>query len=74
MFFRNAAWREAERLGVSGWVRNRGDGAVEMEVEGPLAAVDDFVQWARLGPPRARVERLRSRPVDPTGQVGFEVR
>ena len=74
VFYRNAAAREAERLGLSGWVRNSGDGGVELEVEGRSAAVDEFVEWARLGPPRARVDRLRSLPLDPIGQVGFDVR
>ena len=53
--FRYAVAEEAQRLGVTGWVRNRGDGTVEAVVDGPTDAVDAFVAWARRGPPAARV-------------------
>jgi acylphosphatase len=53
--FRYAVAKEAQRLGVTGWVRNRGDGTVEAVVDGPTDAVDAFVAWARRGPPAARV-------------------
>ncbi|WP_308218587.1 MULTISPECIES: acylphosphatase [Microbacterium] len=54
---------EAERLGVSGWVRNRRDGAVEARVTGEASAVDDLVAWVRQGPaagPRRAGRRGRS--------------
>jgi acylphosphatase len=53
--FRYAARAEAESRGVSGWVRNRSDGAVEAEIEGAAADVDALVGWMRLGPPGAEV-------------------
>ena len=48
----------AEALSVRGWVRNRRDGTVEALAVGDAAAVDALVQWARQGPPEARVERV----------------
>ena len=53
--FRYYMRREARRRGVSGWVRNRNDGSVEAMVQGPREAVDGLVDWARKGPPSARV-------------------
>ena len=50
--------REAERLGVTGWVRNRRDGTVEAVVAGGAAAVTEIVQWAHRGPPAAQVTRV----------------
>jgi acylphosphatase len=50
---------EAERLGVTGWVRNRSDGSVEAVVQGSPAAVDAIVAWARRGPDLARVTHLQ---------------
>jgi len=53
--YRDALRAEAERLGVRGGVRNLRDGSVEAVVEGPDAALDALIAWARLGPPAARV-------------------
>lgn len=48
----------ARRLGVCGWVRNRGDGTVEALVSGDAAAVAAIIAWARHGPPSARVSHV----------------
>ena len=58
VWFRESMRREAERLGVAGWVRNRPDGSVEAVAQGAPAAVDALVAWARIGPPQARVEHI----------------
>lgn len=58
VWFRESMRREAERLGVTGWVRNTPDGAVEAVVQGPAEAVDALIEWARSGPPMARVDGL----------------
>jgi acylphosphatase len=60
--YREAMRRECERLGVTGWVRNRGDGSVEAVVQGSAASVEAVVAWARRGPPAARVDRVQARP------------
>lgn len=74
VFFRDATRREALRLGVSGWVSNRSDGAVEAHLEGPTDAVAQLVQWCRDGPRSADVEDLQVTEVEPEGLEGFEVR
>lgn len=58
VWFRESMRREAERLGVTGWVRNTPDGAVEAVVQGPAEAVDALIEWARSGPPMARVDGI----------------
>lgn len=60
--FRDALVREAERAGVTGWVRNRADGEVEALLQGSAAATDAVLAWARHGPPAARVERVDCAP------------
>jgi acylphosphatase len=56
VWFRESMRLEAQRLGVSGWVRNRADGTVEAVVAGPAEAVDAIVAWARRGPEAAEVD------------------
>ncbi|MGE0357487.1 MAG: acylphosphatase [Burkholderiales bacterium] len=56
--FRYALEREARRLGLAGWVRNRRDGTVEAVVQGHAPAVEALVAWAHRGPPSARVARV----------------
>jgi acylphosphatase len=58
VWFRESMRREAERLNVVGWVRNCSDGSVEAVVQGSTEAVDALIEWARGGPPQARVERI----------------
>ena len=58
VFFREMMRREAEKLGVSGWVCNRFDMSVEAMVQGTPEAVDAIIAWAQQGPETARVERV----------------
>lgn len=58
VWFRESMRVEAERLNVTGWVRNTPDGAVEAVIQGPASAVEVMIEWARSGPPLARVDRV----------------
>ncbi|WP_273651704.1 acylphosphatase [Cellulomonas fimi] len=71
--YRWSAAREAARLGVAGWVRNRSDGAVEAVVEGDADAVDAFVGWARQGPRGASVSSVDVTDEAPGHRVSFEI-
>ena len=71
--FRYSLQREAVRLGLAGWVRNRRDGTVEALACGPAPAVDALVAWAHRGPPSARVDRVEVAP-DEGHFTGFEQR
>jgi acylphosphatase len=73
VWFRESCRREADRLGVAGWVRNTPDGAVEIEAEGERAAVDALVAWARRGPDRARVASVAVADLPPRGESSFVV-
>lgn len=65
---------EARALGVSGWVQNLEDGAVQAHVEGDERGVEALLAWMERGPSGATVERLEREDVEPTGDVGFSVR
>jgi acylphosphatase len=74
VFFRDSTRREAEQLGVAGWVENRADGAVEALFEGSPGDVDALIEWCRSGPPRADVRDVEVSEEEPTGLDGFRVR
>ena len=65
----------ARREGLTGFVKNLNDGAVEAVVEGEREAVDRFERALGQGPPLAHVDDLDVEPLPPTGaRGGFEVR
>lgn len=74
VWFRESARRRAEDLGLAGWVRNRADGAVEAELEGPADDVQVLVDWFGRGPPGAQVERVEGEALQPVGEAGFAIR
>ena len=74
VFFRDSTRRRAAGRGVTGWVSNRPDGAVEAVFEGEPEAVDDMVRFSREGPRGAEVERVEVFEEEPEGLNGFLVR
>ena len=74
VFFRAWTREEAQALGVTGWVRNCSDGAVEAQLEGPDEAVEELIDLMREGPPGATVEEVTAEEADEEGSGRFEVR
>jgi acylphosphatase len=76
VFFRDSTRERAEAEGVAGWACNRGDGAVEVVLEGPAEAVERVVAFLREGPGRARVEDVEEVEEGgrPEGLSRFEIR
>lgn len=77
--FRDATAREARAASLGGWVRNRDDGAVEVELEGPCEAVERVLAWLAAPdgthPRAARVDHVAVEDREPTGAPpAFEVR
>ncbi|MGI5928655.1 acylphosphatase [Pseudoflavonifractor sp.] len=65
----------AARLDLTGWVRNREDGDVEMEVQGDEGPVEEFVQAVSRGPRYAIVEDMERHPLIPEpGERSFHER
>lgn len=56
--FRHYMTREAQRIGLDGWVRNRADGSVEAVICGNAEAIATMIHWSRSGPPAARVDQV----------------
>lgn len=70
--YRRWVAREAERLGISGWVRNRADGTVEAVVAGEESAVQIFLAAARSRPHGAIVSAIEKTPTEAPAS-GFRV-
>ena len=71
--FRYSMSEEAERLGITGWVRNRRDGTVEAALDGAADAVDAILAWARRGPRGANVTEVEVSEIPGTFER-FELR
>ena len=66
--FRAFVMDRATALGLSGWVRNRWDGTVELLVEGERAALEKLLSAVRRGPPAAYVTNVKSEWGEATGE------
>ena len=60
--FRYSMAARARSLGITGWVRNRGDGSVEAVIAGDAAPIGEMLAWSRKGPAGARVDGLTVEP------------
>lgn len=72
--YRVSCARQARTAGLAGWVRNLGDGSVEVVLEGPVDAVVQVLRWLHQGPAAARVTDVMVRDEAPTGEPGFTIR
>jgi acylphosphatase len=72
--FRVSMREAALRHGLQGWVRNRSDGAVEALIQGEETQVGRLIEWARVGPPGARVVSVEWHKLETVPpQFGFRV-
>jgi acylphosphatase len=71
--FRWYTEQHARSRGLSGWVRNRADGAVEAVFEGDEDAVRSMIEWCREGPRHAEVNDVEVVWEDPEGLFEFDV-
>lgn len=73
--FRDGCERHARQLGVSGWVRNRLDGTVELLAQSDAATLARLRDWLHHGVASARVDRIEVTALhEAPRQVGFERR
>jgi len=63
VFYRQGAKEEAERLGITGWIKNISEGRVEVMATGNEEQLQKFIAWCRKGPRKARVEDVIVTPL-----------
>lgn len=76
VYFRDFTSRQAAELGLTGYVRNLPDGrAVEVQAEGERNKLERLIDQLKVGPPRARVERVETNWSEYTGNYsGFSTK
>jgi acylphosphatase len=75
VYFRYNTLTKAEEYHLTGWVRNRSDGSVEMVCEGMEDDINKMVRWCNQGPERAYVREVETDWKEYTGEFNvFEIR
>ncbi|MFC2075664.1 acylphosphatase [candidate division KSB1 bacterium] len=73
--YRHFTIQAARNLGLAGWVGNRADGSVELEVEGERRRITALIQELKIGPRWAQVKDIKVEWGTSRGQYrGFDVR
>jgi acylphosphatase len=73
--FRWFVEREADILGVAGWVRNNSDGSVEVLARGTTGQLTKLKSRLESGPPAARVDAVEESVAEPAAELNsFQVR
>ncbi len=72
--FRWWAVGQARGLGLTGWVRNRRDGTVEILAIGETGAVERLIEACRQGPTGAAVRSVQAEPAQDDGSMDFDQR
>ncbi|MBL4638207.1 MAG: acylphosphatase [Proteobacteria bacterium] len=73
--YRMSAYDTARNLGLTGWVRNRQDGCVEILAESDKATLERFVAWAKQGPAYADVAEVTTEELSASGEFkSFNIR
>ncbi len=74
VFFRVNAQRKAQELGLNGYIRNRRNGQVQIDVEGPETTLEKFVKWCWKGSDMSFVKNVQVQESEMQGYNGFSVK
>ena len=73
--YRMSAQIAAQKIGITGWVRNLRSGQVEMVAEGEPAQLEQLLEWAWQGPNFAQITDISLEKITATGEfTQFEIR
>ena len=73
VFYRATAKEVADKMGIKGWVKNTRDGAVELLITGDEEIIATYIAWCRQGPPRAKVDEVKSEEKEVTPFDDFQI-
>jgi acylphosphatase len=72
--YRAGCCQKAKDLNLHGWVRNRTDGSVEVQAEGPVHQLTELLLWCERGPAGAEVLSVSTAHLSPSREDWFEIR
>ncbi|PIR70606.1 MAG: acylphosphatase [Candidatus Niyogibacteria bacterium CG10_big_fil_rev_8_21_14_0_10_42_19] len=73
--FRHEVKNHANRLGITGWIKNENNGSLSMVVEGEEEKLEHLIDWCKSGPSFARVKDVEVKFDEATGEFkNFEIR
>jgi acylphosphatase len=72
--YRASCSQKAKDLNLCGWVRNRSDGSVEVQAEGPVHQLTELLIWCERGPAAAEVLSVSTAHLPPSREDWFEIR
>jgi len=73
VFYRATAKKVAENLKITGWIKNTNDGNVEAIVTGKEAQLEEFSNWCKKGPQKAKVVEVITKQINETHYNAFEI-
>ena len=73
VFYRVTAKEVADKIGITGWVKNTKEGNVEILASGDEAGLEEFTSWCRKGPSRSIVENVDITPAPNEKHESFSV-
>ena len=74
VYFRDYTRRQAQALGVSGWVCNLPDRSVEAVIEGEAGSVEAMLAWLHTGSPMSTVTAVETEEEEARGEQSFVIR
>ena len=74
VYFRDYTRRQAQALGIRGWVRNQPDRSVEAVIEGEAGSVEAMLAWLNRGSPMSTVTAVETVEEEARGEQGFVIR
>jgi len=72
--FRYSALKKANELGIKGYIRNKSDGTVYIEIEGEPETLDFFIVCCKNGPSWAQVNDVYYEDIPLSNFVSFEIK
>lgn len=73
VFYRATAKKIADKLTLTGWIKNTAEGNVEVIVTGNELALSEFIAWCKQGPEKAIVTGVIATPEKETSFSEFEI-